>query len=198
MGNQDTAVLQVDFAGNFSTLWQNEVQSQHWNKKQVTLFTSVVWCQNTCKSEVVISDNLSHTKDSVISFIDKLISELVDSSVKVLQLWSNGPSSQFKNRFIATAIPWVDEKYSVKLCWNFFASSHGKGPVDGIGGAIKIIAAHKVIQWKLSIKDALPFYQAVRNESKVNIYFVSADKIREMFNKVKVYTEQCQIEIQVL
>ena len=75
-----------------------------------------------------------------------MISELVDSSVKVLQLWSNGPSSQFKNRFIATAIPWVDEKYSVKLCWNFFASSHGKGPVDGIGGAIKIIAAHKVIQ----------------------------------------------------
>ena len=189
MGNQDTAVLQVDFAGNFSTLRQNEVQSQHWNKKQVTLFTSVVWCQNTCKSEVVISDNLSHTKDSVITFIDKLISELADSSVKVLQLWSDGPSSQFKNCFIATAIPWVDEKYSVKLCWNFFASSHGKGPVDGIGGAIKIIATHKVIQWKLSIKDAFSFYQAVRNESKVNVYFVSADKIREMFNKIKVYTE---------
>ena len=189
MGNQDTVALQVDFAGNFSTLWQNEVQSQHWNKKQVTLFTSVVWCQNTCKSEVVISDNLSHTKDSVITFIDKLISELVDSSVKVLQLWSDGPSSQFKNCFIATAIPWVDKKYSVKLCWNFFASSHGKGPVDGIGGAIKIIATHKVIQWKLSIKDAFSFYQAVRNESKVNVYFVSADKIREMFNKIKVYTE---------
>ena len=27
MGNQDTAVLQVDFEENFSTLWQDEAQS---------------------------------------------------------------------------------------------------------------------------------------------------------------------------
>ena len=41
MGNQNTAVLQVDFPENFSNLWQDKVQSPHWNKKQVTVFTSV-------------------------------------------------------------------------------------------------------------------------------------------------------------
>ena len=108
------------------------MRSAHWNKKQVTVFMSVVWCQDTCKYAVVISDNLSHLKDSVITFIDKLISELIDSTVKVLQLWSDGPSSQFKNRFIAAAIPRLEEKYCIKLCSNFFTSSHGKGLVDGL------------------------------------------------------------------
>ena len=42
MGKQNTAVLQVDFPENFSNLWQDKVQSPHWNKKQVTVFTSVV------------------------------------------------------------------------------------------------------------------------------------------------------------
>ena len=122
------------------------MQSGHWNEKQVAVFTFVVWCQHTCKSAVVISDNLSHTKDSVITFIAKLISELISSSVKVLQLWSDGPRSQFKDRFIAAAIPWLEEKYSIKLFWNFFVSSHGKGPVNGIGGTTKRIVTQKVIQ----------------------------------------------------
>ena len=86
MDNHDIAVLQVDYAESFPALWQDEVQSAHWNKYQVTVFTSV------------------------IVFIDKLISERIDSSVKVSQLWSNGPSTQFKNHFIAAAIHWFEEK----------------------------------------------------------------------------------------
>ena len=35
--NPDTAVLQVDFAENFSTLWQDEVQSAYWHKKLLFL-----------------------------------------------------------------------------------------------------------------------------------------------------------------
>ena len=128
---------------------------------------------------------MSHTKDSVITFIAKLISELINSSVKVLQLWSDGPRSQFKDRFIAAAIPWLEEKYSIKLFWNFFVSSHGKGPVNWIGCTTKRIVTQKVIQQKLSITDALSFYQAVRNESKVNV-FVSVNEIREMFNNTEL------------
>ena len=74
--------------------------------------------------------------DSVITFIGKMISELIDSA-NILQLWSEGPSSQFKNNFTAAAISWLEEKYSIKLCWNLFASSHGKRPANGIEGTIK-------------------------------------------------------------
>ena len=47
-------------------------------KKQVTIFTSVVWYQDTCKYAVVISGNLSYMKDSNDTFIEKLISELIE------------------------------------------------------------------------------------------------------------------------
>ena len=184
--NHDIVVLQVDYAESFPTLWQDEVQSAHWNKNQATVFVSVVGCQDTSKSAVAVSDNLSHSKDSVTVFTDKLISELINSSVKVSQLWSNGPSSQYKNRFIAAAIHWFEEKWVIKLCWNFFASFYGNGLLHGIGGTIKRIATQKVIQRKLSITDGLSFYQTVRNESKVNVHFVSVDKIREMFNNTEL------------
>ena len=44
MDNHDIVVLQVDYTESFPTLWQDEVQSAHWNKNQVTVFTSVVGC----------------------------------------------------------------------------------------------------------------------------------------------------------
>ena len=67
----------------------------------------------------------------------------------------------------------MEEQHGLKLCWNFFAASHGKGPVDAIGGTIKRIAAQKVIQRKVLITDVLTFYEAVKNETLVNVYFVS-------------------------
>ena len=39
--DSDTAVLQMNFADNFTCMAQDEVQSAHWNQAQVTLFTAV-------------------------------------------------------------------------------------------------------------------------------------------------------------
>ena len=30
--------------------------------------------------------------------------------------------------------------------WHFFATSHGKGPCDGVGGTVKRLAAHASLQ----------------------------------------------------
>ena len=116
----------MDFAENFSTLWQDEVQSAHWHKKQVTIFTAVFWYQNSCSSAVIVSDDLSHSKESILVFVHSLLSKHIESSVKILQVWTDGPSNQFKNRFIASAIPWLEEQHGLKLFWNFFAAFMGK------------------------------------------------------------------------
>ena len=39
-----TAVLQVDYAENFSVVLQNEVQSRHWVNEQISLFTGSHGC----------------------------------------------------------------------------------------------------------------------------------------------------------
>ena len=41
--NFDTAVLQIDFAENYSTFYEDEVQSAHWVKTKKTIFTAALW-----------------------------------------------------------------------------------------------------------------------------------------------------------
>ena len=49
----------------------------------------------------------------------------------------DGPVSHFKNKFILAILAPVQRKHGIEITWNFFATSHSKGPVDGIGGAVK-------------------------------------------------------------
>ena len=99
--DSSTAMLQIDFTEDYTTIWQDEIQSAHWQKKQVTVFTSVYWNGLEPQSIVIISDYLSHTKGSIVTFIDQLISDLLSEEVKKLYIWSDGPSSQSKNKFIS-------------------------------------------------------------------------------------------------
>ena len=85
-----------------------------------------MWQQDSCTPAVIISDDLTHSRDSVIIFVDKLLSSVIDESVKTLHICSDGPSSQFKNRFIAASIPWLQEKHKLKICWNFLQHHMGK------------------------------------------------------------------------
>lgn len=40
-----------------------------------------------------------------------------------------------------SALDMLSLKHNVKLAWNFSATSHGKGPVDGIGATVKRMAS---------------------------------------------------------
>lgn len=81
-------------------------------------------------------DDLDHSKRTVIPYLDKIIEDF-PVGISFVNIWSDGPSEQLKNRYIAAKIPVLQDKFKKKIIWNFFATSHGKGPVDGIGGAIK-------------------------------------------------------------
>ena len=98
----------------------------------------------------------------------------------MLHIWSDGPSSQFKNSFIAASIPWLQEKHKLKICWNFFATSHGKGPVDGIGGVVKRMATQRVIQRKVNITNAASLYDAINGESNVKVFLIEAEELRNV------------------
>ena len=65
--------LQIDFAENYSCVWQDEVQIAHWCGNQVTIFTVVMWSKNLTQSAVVISDNNDHKKESIATFHNKLL-----------------------------------------------------------------------------------------------------------------------------
>ncbi|GFQ94994.1 retrovirus-related Pol polyprotein from transposon TNT 1-94 [Trichonephila clavata] len=59
----------------------------------------------------------------------------------------------------------------IHLEWNFFAASHGKGAVDGIGGSVKRSVWIVVKFRKNIVNSALEFYDLARSLSK-NIFFI--------------------------
>lgn len=77
---EEEAVVQVDFAENYSCKYQGEVKPAHWSQDQVILFTVEVWTTSgdkDCESHVIVSDYLKRDKTSVAVFMYKVVNELV-------------------------------------------------------------------------------------------------------------------------
>ena len=73
---------------------------------------------------------------SIIPFMSELLCQF-PKTVKKIDIWLDGPSSQFKNRFIVGALPLLQQLSKKAITWNYFASSHRKVAVDGNGDTIK-------------------------------------------------------------
>lgn len=101
--DKEMALLQVDFSENYTCISQDEIQSYHWQQSQVSLFT----CSLTynCKHYpiVIISDDTDHTKDTVVAYMSRVLEEL-SINIREVRVWSDGPSSQFKNKYIAASL----------------------------------------------------------------------------------------------
>ena len=123
-------VLQMDYAEDFTCKAQDEVI--HWNQAQVALYTSVLWFRNQIIRHVIISDTRQHDQSTVVPFTDQFLSNTPDE-VKHIKIWTDGPASQFKTQYVMTLIPMLSAKHNAKLSWNFSATSHDKGPIDGVG-----------------------------------------------------------------
>ena len=137
----DSAVMQVDFSENYENMQKRSIQSAYFGHQNFSIYTACVWyaVDETlqCKSFCVVSDQLEHTK-YVAHKANCLIIELIRGFVPKLDhlhIWSDGCAQQFKSRFCTFLLK--DYPSDLMLSWNFFASHHGKGPVDGVGGRLK-------------------------------------------------------------
>ena len=125
----EVGVLQVDYAENFSIVEQNEIQSAHWSKRQLSIFTSHLWAKTTNYSMALVSNDPSHNKWTVSTSLDIILSRIKSMvpSMKELFVFNDGSASQFKQRYLMKYITHLAERYDLKFSWNFFATSHGKG-----------------------------------------------------------------------
>ena len=96
---------------------------------------------------MLVSDNLDHSEETIIPYMD-IIFEMLPHSVQTASVWSDNPSSKFKNQFMVAAVPLLERKFKKGIVQNYFATSHGKGPVDGMGGALKRTVCNKAHQQK--------------------------------------------------
>jgi hypothetical protein len=105
-------------------------------------------------------------------------------------VFSDGAGSQFKNRYIYHFLPVLRGLFKIKeVSWNFFASAHGKGPVDGVGGTLKRMAASAITRRTATVANAAEFQRAVQscdgvrtllvNDTRTFLNMDLADRLKE-------------------
>ena len=62
--NDNTVICQIDYAENFSIDYQNQIQSAHWGKKLISIFTAYAWMGGSGgdgQSFGLVSNSIEHT-----------------------------------------------------------------------------------------------------------------------------------------
>ena len=179
--NEDSIILHFDFSKNYEFISQDEIQSAHWEHQSCTLFTAMVhYKDNEIKhdSYVVVSDYLNHDKYVVVVMLNEILNDfkLKHTNLKVENtvLRSDGTSQHFKQRFTLnwmTTIPG-------SAAWEFSATSHGKGDIDGIGGTCKRRVREKTMARLVDPKNSLEFSQVSAEVCpKINIIHIAKENI---------------------
>lgn len=162
----DEVIVHLDFSENFSHLSQESVQSEYYAQTQTTIHPIMVYYKKDGKLEhksyVVISDVLEHDSKFVRSMQLKIVPiiQALVPNVKKIHFWSDGAGSQYKNKFNFYYLSQYKEKFNIHVEWNFFATAHGKGVVDGIGAIIKRFLRNAIIKGQV-INNAKEAYQVL-------------------------------------
>lgn len=143
-----------DFAENYSFVLQDAAQSFHWNNSQGTIHPFVCYytdaTNNSTKhvSFVAVAECNTHDTVAVHLFQRVLIDFLTLKIARPTKIvyFSDGCASQYKNRKNFANLCFHAQDFGMPAEWHFFATSHGKGPCDGVGGTVKRLAARASLQ----------------------------------------------------
>ena len=181
-----TALFLGDFAENYTFIAQDAVQSFHWNNTQCTLHPVVVYFRENGylrhHSFCVLSDDLKHDVDMVHEVQNQILSYIRDKypNIKNIEYFTDGCSGQYKNKKHFKNLCLHKEDFKMSAKWNFFATSHGKSPCDGIGGSLKRATMKASLQriannHILSPKDMFEFCNI--SFEIITSFFVSAEQM---------------------
>ena len=178
-------IVMGDFSENYSFIILDAVQGYHWNNDQATIHPFVVYYTNQGVLQslnfVVISNCLVHDSVAVHLFVRKLL-EFLTAKIVVEKVYyfSDGAASQYKNRKNFVNLAFHMEDFKLPAEWHFFATAHGKGPYDGLGGTVKRGAARASLQRPLEdqIQSPMQLYEWAKGAiPSVQFHYVDVAEI---------------------
>ena len=97
-------------------------------------------------------------------------------------IWSDGPGGEFKNRFAPQILELLVKAHKKTFTWKFSATGHGKGVVDGVGGAVKGIvrtkSLAKIPACRMQIRDVESFVKLAKQHCQAtDIFLVTEDDV---------------------
>ncbi|CAF2145756.1 unnamed protein product, partial [Rotaria magnacalcarata] len=140
-----------DFSENYSFIIQDAAQGFHWTNNQATLHPFVFYFKTDGElrhgSYVLLLECNTHDTIAVHLFQRKLIMFLKEKyEVLKITYFTDGCAAQYKNCKNFINLCYHEEYFGMTAEWHFFATSHGKGPCDGVGGTVKREAARASLQ----------------------------------------------------
>ena len=120
--------------------------------------------------QLLFQKNLVQFLQEKISKVDKIL------------YFSDGSAAQYKNQKNFVNLCYHKEDFGVQAEWHFYATSHGKGPCDGIGGTVKCLAARASLQRAYHSQIMTPCQLldlAVENIEKVHFKYCTSDDYRQ-------------------
>jgi hypothetical protein len=141
---EECICVDMDFAENYEIVHKIEIQSEHWQHQQVTLYivithfkTDGVW---TSEAHVFVSADRDHDT----YFVQRAMAALAQSfkergrEPKTWYFNTDGAPSHFKNKYTMQSLfTFKSTTGALTVLWETCAPGHGKGPWDGIGAVIK-------------------------------------------------------------
>ena len=112
------------------------------NRVQLSLHTGMFYMSKGSQGST-LSASLRYDASAVIAHLKKILSHFImqNPSINSIRFMSDSPSTQYRNRKmfyrITQLIPTIYPQ--IQTIYNFFETGHGKGPVDGIGAAIRSV-----------------------------------------------------------
>lgn len=180
---QEELIVQCDYAENYSFVIQDAIQGYHWSYSQATIHPFVIYYRTSDDtvdsiSFSIISEYLVHDTAGFYLFQKKLIAYLKQKfpQLKKIFYFSDGAAAQYKNKKNFVNILHHEEDFAVQAEWHFFATSHGKGPCDGVGGTIKRLAARASIQGTMITTPIELYKWAKSNISGITFSFTSNEE----------------------
>jgi len=74
-----------------------------------------------------------------------------------------------------------ESDFGIPAAWTFSATAHGKGPIDGIGAALKYRATRRVLSGRRADAILTPqeLYQFASTDTKINVFYLSRQGIKQ-------------------
>lgn len=178
-----------DFSENASFTIQDAVQGFHWNNSQATLYPIAIYFKSDGKTQhtnfIIISDCLVHDSVAVHLFhrqLNVFLRKKFKTTPKKITYFSDGSAAQFKNKKNFINLCYHMEDFGCNAEWHFFATSHGKGPSDGLGGTVKREARRASLQRPLQGQITTPkqlYEWCLQNLLNCNFEFLTLEDHEE-------------------
>lgn len=156
-------ILQTDFAMSYTCEYQDEIQSALWARKSILIFTAALFNQGKCFTFALCSDINTKDKNTVCALLIQLYNIIKSShNITPTIIFTDGPASEFKNKFMVKLLAFLCCKFNVNISWKYFATGHGKGVIDGVGGRCKSLVRSLVLGRKEIVQCSADFVRVAK------------------------------------